>query len=127
MSDLNDEESSDLNGSGPRLRGRIALPGAAVVRTGRETLSGELALTIYRHMVRTRVLEERSIKMSKSGEAFFWVGGPGEEAFNVALGLQIHKGRGPAYEYLHLHYRNAGVMTAMGVPMIENIRKVAIR
>ncbi|CEF48224.1 unnamed protein product [uncultured bacterium] len=124
----NDEEPPDLNGAGPRRRGsRIALPGAAVVRTGRETLSGELALTIFRQMVRTRALEERGIKMSKSGEAFFWVGGPGEEAFNVCLGLQIHKGRGPAFDYTHLHYRNAGVMLAMGMPMIEHTRQLAMR
>jgi 2-oxoisovalerate dehydrogenase E1 component alpha subunit len=78
-------------------------------------------------MVRTRALEERSIKMSKSGEAFFWVGGPGEEAFNVALGMQIHKGHGPAFDYLHLHYRNSGVMLTMGMPMVEHIRQLAMR
>ena len=41
------------------------------------------------------------IKMSKSGEGFFWIGGPGEEAFNVCLGLQVLKGRGPAFDYVH--------------------------
>ena len=78
-------------------------------------------------MLRTRALEERSIKMSKSGEAYFWIGGPGEEAFNVCLGLQVHKGHGPAFDYLHLHYRNAGVMLAMGMPMIDHIRQLAMR
>ncbi|MBY0512492.1 MAG: thiamine pyrophosphate-dependent dehydrogenase E1 component subunit alpha, partial [Gemmataceae bacterium] len=124
MPELNDEEPPDLNGVG-RRRGRVA--SAAVVRSGREALSVELALTIFRQMVRTRALEERSIKMSKSGEAFFWVGGPGEEAFNVCLGLQVHKGRGPAHDYLHLHYRNAGVMLAMGMPMVEHTRQLAMR
>jgi 2-oxoisovalerate dehydrogenase E1 component alpha subunit len=127
MPEMNDEDSPDLHGGSPRRRGRIASPGAAVVRTGREALSGEMALTIFRQMVRTRALEERSIKMSKSGEAFFWVGGPGEEAFNVCLGLQVHKGRGPAHDYLHLHYRNSGVMLAMGMPMIEHTRQLAMR
>ena len=92
----------------------------------REAISVELALTIFRQMVRTRALEERSIKMSKSGEAYFWVGGPGEEAFNVCLGLQVHKGHGPAYDYLHLHYRNAGVLLAMGMPMIDHVRQLAM-
>ena len=90
---------------------------------GREAISAKLALTIFRLMVRTRALEERTIKMSKSGEAYFWVGGPGEEAFNVCLGLQVHKGRGPAFDYLHLHYRNAGVLLAMGMPMIDHVRQ----
>ena len=47
--------------------------------------------------------------------------------FNVALGLQIHKGHGPSFDYLHLHYRNAGVMLAMGMPMIEHIRQLTMR
>ncbi len=127
MADMNDEDASAVNGGPPRRRGRTALSGAAVVRTGRETLSAELATTIFRQMLRTRALEERSIKMSKSGEAFFWVGGPGEEAFNVSLGLQVLKGHGPAFDYLHLHYRNAGVMLAMGMPMIEHTRQLAMR
>ncbi|AWM42463.1 3-methyl-2-oxobutanoate dehydrogenase [Gemmata obscuriglobus] len=90
-------------------------------------MSVEVALTVFRQMLRTRALEERSIKMSKSGEAYFWIGGPGEEAFNVCLGLQINRGRGPAHDYLHLHYRNAGVMLAMGMPMIDHTRQLAMR
>jgi 2-oxoisovalerate dehydrogenase E1 component alpha subunit len=86
-----------------------------------------LALTIFRQMIRTRALEERSIKMSKSGEAYFWIGGPGEEAFNVCLGLQVHKGFGPAFDYLHLHYRNAGIMLAMGMSMLDHVRQLAMR
>ena len=38
-------------------------------------------------MLRARVLEERLITMYKQGDGFFWIGGPGEEAFNVPLGL----------------------------------------
>src|SRR3954462_3510210 len=94
-----------------------------VVRSGRYSISVELALTVFRQMLRTRALEERSIKMSKSGEAYFWIGGPGEEALNVCLGLQVHKGRGAAFDFLHLHYRNAGVMLAMGMPMIDHTRQ----
>jgi 2-oxoisovalerate dehydrogenase E1 component alpha subunit len=78
-------------------------------------------------MIRTRALEERSIKMSKSGEAYFWIGGPGEEALNVCLGLQVNKGFGPSHDYLHLHYRNAGVMLAMGMSMLDHVRQLAMR
>jgi len=103
-----------------------------VVKAGREVFSGfdslpaDRCLEILRVMVRTRALEERTIKMSKSGEGHFWVGGPGEEAFNACLGLQVKKGRGPAYDYLHLHYRNAGVMLALGMPMVEHMRQMAM-
>jgi 2-oxoisovalerate dehydrogenase E1 component alpha subunit len=108
------------DGSGP------AVKAGRQVFSGFDALPGDKALEIFRLMVRTRALEERTIKMSKSGEGFFWVGGPGEEAFNVCLGLQIKKGRGPAFDYLHLHYRNAGVLLAMGMPMVEHMRQMAM-
>jgi 2-oxoisovalerate dehydrogenase E1 component alpha subunit len=125
MADASEDLPEGLGG--PRRANRGTGLASAVVRSGKEAISAELALTIFRQMVRTRALEERAIKMSKSGEAYFWIGGPGEEAFNVCLGLQVHKGFGPAYDYLHLHYRNAGVMLAMGMPMIDHVRQLAMR
>jgi 2-oxoisovalerate dehydrogenase E1 component alpha subunit len=77
-------------------------------------------------MVRTRDMEERMIKMSKSGEGYFWIGGPGEEAFNACLGLQIKKGQGPDYDFLHFHYRNSAALVAMGMPLIDGIRQMAM-
>jgi len=96
------------------------------VRSGREALPAERCLEIYRIMVRSRAMEERMIKMSKSGQGYFWIGGPGEEAFNTCLGLQVNKGRGPAYDYLHLHYRNSTTLLAMGMPVIDSIRQMAM-
>jgi 2-oxoisovalerate dehydrogenase E1 component alpha subunit len=96
------------------------------VSSGREALPAERCLQIYRIMVRTRAMEERMIKMSKSGQGYFWIGGPGEEAFNICLGLQIKKGRGPAFDYLHLHYRNSATLIAMGMPLLDSIRQMAM-
>ncbi len=93
---------------------------------GAEHLSAERSLQIHRVMVRSRAMEERMIKMSKSGEGYFWIGGPGEEAFNACLGLQIKKGQGPAFDFLHLHYRNTATMVAMGMPLIDGIRQMAM-
>lgn len=125
MPEMNNEDPPDIGSGDARRPVRLAAP--AAIRSGREAISAELALTIFRQMLRTRALEERSIKMSKSGEAYFWIGGPGEEAFNVCLGLQIHKGFGPAFDYTHLHYRNGGVMLALGMPMIDHVRQLAMR
>jgi 2-oxoisovalerate dehydrogenase E1 component alpha subunit len=96
------------------------------VRSGDESLPAERCLQIYRIMVRARAMEERMIKMSKSGQGYFWIGGPGEEAFNACLGLQIKKGQGPAYDYLHLHYRNSATLLAMGMPLIDGIRQMGM-
>ena len=103
---------------------RAGANGSAAARD--ETLPAARCLEIYRLMVRARVMEERMIKMSKSGEGYFWIGGPGEEAFNVCLGLQVKKGQGPAYDYLHLHYRNGATMIALGMPMRDSVRQMAM-
>lgn len=77
---------------------------------------------IFDLMVKSRVLEERLIRIYKSGEGFFWIGGPGQEAFDVPLGLLLKKGQGLDYDWLHLHYRSTPVVVAMGLDMIDGVR-----
>jgi 2-oxoisovalerate dehydrogenase E1 component alpha subunit len=81
-------------------------------------------LRIHELMVRARLLEERLIKMSKGGDGFFWIGGPGEEAFNVPLGLQIKKGHGVDFDFLHLHYRSSAIVLSMGAAPIDTLRQM---
>ena len=89
-----------------------------------KTLGAARLLAIHELMVRSRLLEERLIKMSKGGDGFFWIGGPGEEAFNVALGLQVKKGRGVNYDFLHLHYRSSAIVQALGGKTIDAFRQM---
>ena len=90
-------------------------------------LPKELLLKMHALMVKSRVLEERLIKIYKTGEAYFWIGAPGEEAFGVPLGMLTLKGRGPLHDYLHLHYRATPTLIAMGMPMIDSIRLIMNR
>jgi 2-oxoisovalerate dehydrogenase E1 component alpha subunit len=99
---------------------------APEVASGQESLPASRCVQIHRIMVRARAMEERMIKMSKSGQGHFWIGGPGEEAFNTCLGLQVKKGEGPLFDYLHLHYRNSATLVAMGMPLIDGIRQMAM-
>ena len=87
-------------------------------------LSPDLLLKVHSLMVKARVLEERLIQMYRQGDGFFWIGGPGEEAFNVPLGLLIHKGRGPQYDYCHFHYRQSATLLAMGADPIDAMRQM---
>jgi 2-oxoisovalerate dehydrogenase E1 component alpha subunit len=96
------------------------------VFSGDESLPVGRCLHIHRLMVRTRAMEERMIKMSKSGEGYFWIGGPGEESFNTCLGLQVKKGQGPAHDFLILHYRNSATLVAMGMTLLDGIRQMAM-
>nr|WP_301341021.1 thiamine pyrophosphate-dependent dehydrogenase E1 component subunit alpha [Corallococcus carmarthensis] len=75
-------------------------------------------------MVKARVLEERLIQMYKQGHGYFWIGGPGEEAFNVPLGMLMKVGEGPAYDYLHAHYRQSATLLAMGEEPIGALRQM---
>ena len=87
-------------------------------------LSPEMSLRVYELMLRARVLEERLITMYKQGDGFFWIGGPGEEAFAVPLGLLVDKGQGVNHDYLHLHYRASGTLLAMGADPLDTLRQM---
>lgn len=87
-------------------------------------LDKTLLLKMFNIMIQSRALEERLIKIYKTGEAFFWIGGPGEEAFGVPLGLLSKIGQGPEFDYFHLHYRATPTVLALGVDPIHAIRLI---
>jgi 2-oxoisovalerate dehydrogenase E1 component alpha subunit len=94
------------------------------VEQQRSELPKELLLRMYDHMLMARLLEERLMGMQRQGDGYFWIGGPGEEAFNVALGLLVDKGKGPAHDYLHLHYRSSATLLALGADPIDALRQM---
>jgi 2-oxoisovalerate dehydrogenase E1 component alpha subunit len=103
----------------------VAHPSAAAPEDGAaQGLSAELSLRIHALMLKTRVLEERLITMYKQGDGYFWIGGPGEEAFNVPLGLLVDKGAGVDHDFLHLHYRSSGTLLAMGADPVDSLRQM---
>jgi 2-oxoisovalerate dehydrogenase E1 component alpha subunit len=88
------------------------------------TLDRELLVRMHDLMVKARALEERLIQMYKKGDGFFWIGGPGEEAFNVPLGLLMKKGQGLDADYLHGHYRQSATLLALGEDPIGALRQM---
>lgn len=84
----------------------------------------ELKVKILDLMIEARCMEERMVKMSKSTDGFFWLGGVGEEAFNVPLGLLAKKGHGLDYDFFHFHYRNGATMIAMGMDPADELRQM---
>jgi 2-oxoisovalerate dehydrogenase E1 component alpha subunit len=88
-------------------------------------LAPDVLVQMHDLMLKARLLEERMIKMQKQGDGYFWIGGPGEEAFNVPLGLLIHRGEGPEFDYCHFHYRQSATLLAMGVEPIDALRQMA--
>jgi 2-oxoisovalerate dehydrogenase E1 component alpha subunit len=88
------------------------------------SLAPDLLIRMHELMVKARVLEERLIQMYKQGHGYFWIGGPGEEAFNVPLGLLMKKGRGLEYDFLHAHYRQSATLLALGEDPIGALRQM---
>ena len=88
------------------------------------TMDDALKVRIHDFMVKGRATEEMLIRMMRTGHGYFWIGGPGEERFNVPLGLQIKKGQGPAFDYLHLHYRSSAIVLTMGGEPIDILRQM---
>lgn len=87
-------------------------------------LDKPLLLALHDTMVKSRCMEERLIAMYKSGHGYFWIGGPGEEAFNVPLGMLINKGQGPAYDFCQFHYRQSATLLAMGEDPLNSFRQM---
>jgi len=103
---------------------------APLIHTGQSSkkksfqLSAEKLVAIHDTMIRTRALEERLIKMYKQSDGYFWLGGPGEEAFAVPLGMQGKVGQGLDYDFWHLHYRSSGILMPMGLNPMDVIRQM---
>jgi 2-oxoisovalerate dehydrogenase E1 component alpha subunit len=93
-------------------------------RDGGPRLDRELLVRIHDLMVEARVLEERLIQMYKQGHGYFWIGGPGEEAFNVPLGLLMKKGQGLDFDFLHAHYRQSATLLALGEDPVGALRQM---
>lgn len=100
----------------------VSTPSPAASSEGQ--LSPEVQLHVHDLMLRARVLEERLVTMYRQGDGYFWIGGPGEEAFNVPLGLLVDKGTGLEHDFLHLHYRSSGTLLAMGADPVDAMRQM---
>lgn len=99
-------------------------PKQVAKRTGFRLEKGQL-LKMHDLMIKARVLEERLIRMYKQSQGYFWLGGPGEEAFQIPLGLQIYQGQGLDYDFLHFHYRQGPTMLCMGMDPKDAMRQMA--
>lgn len=107
----------------------MTMPTATKTRTkpgtsAATTWSAAFKVQFFDRMVQARTTEELLIRMVRSGHGYFWIGGPGEEAFGVALGMLVDKGEGPDHDYLHLHYRSSATVLTMGAEPINLLRQM---
>ena len=67
--------------------------------------------TMYRHMLRSRMLDERIWLLNRQGLASFWVSGMGQEAIQVALGMHVR----PGHDWVAPYYRDLALTLVLGM------------
>ena len=73
--------------------------------------------TIYRHMLRSRLLDERMWILNRQGLAPFWISGMGHEAVQVAMALHLR----PGVDWLAPYYRDLAMTLVLGITPREQL------
>ncbi len=75
-------------------------------------LSQENLLTLYRNMLKPRLIEEKMLILLRQGKISKWFSGIGQEAIAVGVTMVLKK-----EEYILPMHRNLGVFTTRGIPL----------
>ena len=95
----------------------------AVTRTGAKDQAGldaETLRTMFRHMLRSRLLDERMWVLNRQGRAPFWISGMGHEAVQVAFGMNLR----PGYDWVAPYYRDLALTLVMGMTPKDHLLSV---
>jgi 2-oxoisovalerate dehydrogenase E1 component alpha subunit len=74
-------------------------------------VSAEVLRAMYRHMLRSRLLDERMWVLNRQGRAPFWISGMGHEAAQVALGMHLR----PGVDWVVPYYRDLALTLVVGM------------
>ena len=86
-------------------------------------LDAETLRTLYRHMLRSRLLDERMWVLNRQGRAPFWISGMGHEAVQVAFGMNLR----PGYDWVAPYYRDLALTLVLGMTPRDHLLSVLAR
>ena len=86
----------------------------------RENLDADTLRSMYRHMLRSRVLDERMWVLNRQGRAPFWISGMGHEAIQVAVGMNME----PDRDWLAPYYRDLALTLVLGMTPRDHLLSV---
>ena len=92
----------------------------AMTRTetkARAGLDAETLRLMYRHMLRSRLLDERLWVLNRQGRAPFWISAEGHEAVQVAFGMNLR----PPYDWVAPYYRDLALTLVLGMTPKDHI------
>lgn len=78
-------------------------------------LDDELLVRLYRDLVLARLLDERLVRLQLQGKSSFVAPSAGHEAIQIAIAHAVQPGR----DWLFPYYRDFGVASTLGVPLVE--------
>ena len=83
-------------------------------------LEPERLVEMYRHMVLARAIDRRMWVLNRQGRAPFWISGMGHEAIQVAVGMNMDKGK----DWLAPYYRDLALTLVMGMTPMDHLLSV---
>ena len=86
----------------------------------KEGLDAETLRSMFRHMLRSRVLDERMWVLNRQGRAPFWISAMGHEAIQVAVGMNMEPGR----DWLAPYYRDLALTLVLGMTPRDHLLSV---
>ena len=98
----------------------------AMTRTetkARAGLDAETLRLMYRHMLRSRLLDERLWVLNRQGRAPFWISAEGHEAVQVAFGMNLK----PTYDWVAPYYRDLALTLVLGMTPKDHVMSVLQR
>ena len=87
---------------------------------GRESLDAQTLRDIYRHMLRSRVLDERMWVLNRQGRAPFWISAMGHEGIQVAVGMNME----PSRDWLAPYYRDLALTLVLGMTPRDHLLSI---